>query len=78
MKCSLCGGSYDEEVIDVAIDRFGNYPSFLDFPERETLAEGSQRLHSDDHLSPKQIERYVATAVGINDDGSTKIIYICR
>ncbi|HBI7073275.1 TPA: hypothetical protein K8M71_004433 [Citrobacter freundii] len=78
MKCSLFGGSHDGEVIDVAIDSTGNFPSFLDFLERQTLAEGSQRLHSDDHLSPKQIERYVATAVGINDDGSTKIIYICR
>lgn len=78
MKCSLCGGSYDGEVIDVAIDRAGNYPSFLDFPERQTLAEGSQRLHSDEHFSANYLERYVATAVGINDDGSTKIIYVCR
>lgn len=75
MEFKLVGGSYDGEVIDLPVDRYGSTDSQLELPRKTTMAQGRVELLAGMSERPVRFELYVKTPHGANPDGSTKFVY---
>lgn len=75
MEFKLVGGSYDGELIDLPVDRYGNTDSQLNLPRKTTIAQGREELLANKPQTPERFEVYVKTPYGVNPDGSTKFVY---
>lgn len=75
MEFKLVGGSYDGELIDLLVDRYGNTDPQLNLPRKKTLAQGREEHRASTSEMPERFEVYVKTPHGVNQDGSTKFVY---
>ncbi|MEG8916438.1 hypothetical protein U4S76_13125 [Klebsiella pneumoniae] len=75
MEFKLMGGSYDGELIDLPVDRYGSTDSQLNLPRKTTVAQGYEELRAGTSERPVRFEVYVKTPHGVNPDGSTKFVY---
>ncbi|MBS0870587.1 hypothetical protein JK156_21680 [Enterobacter ludwigii] len=79
MNFKLVGGSYDGELIDLPVDRYGNTDPQLSLPRKKTLSQGREKLLANMPQTPErsefEFEVYVKPPHGVNPDGSTKFVY---
>ncbi|MFP8659369.1 hypothetical protein ACWOQQ_22945 [Enterobacter sp. ESY66] len=56
MNFKLVGGSYDGELIDLPVDRYGNTDPQLSLPRKKTLSQGREKLLANMPQTPERSE----------------------